>query len=94
MYECFHCGHRSVVWDSDYDFSDYGYEGKGIVHACHCAHCGAEIEYRVKTESDEDDDGEPIDDGYSSNMYCDNSGYCGGTSCPNYYKCHDTKEGG
>ena len=29
MYECFHCGHRSVVWDSDFIFEDFGYEGEG-----------------------------------------------------------------
>lgn len=28
MYECFHCGTKSVVWDCDYDFVDFGYEGK------------------------------------------------------------------
>jgi len=32
MYECFHCGCKSVIWDTDFDFSDYGeYE---------CFHCG------------------------------------------------------
>lgn len=47
MYECFHCCTKSVVWDADFDFSDFGYEGEGIVHVCHCTNCGAEIEYRV-----------------------------------------------
>lgn len=47
MYECFHCGQRAVIWDSDFDYEDYGYDGEGIVHACHCTNCGAEIEYRV-----------------------------------------------
>ena len=51
MYECFHCGHRSVIWDSDFTFEDYGLEGEGLVH--HCANCGAEIEYYVPiTEED------------------------------------------
>lgn len=45
MFECFNCLHRTVIWDCDYDYSDYGYEGNGIVHICHCTHCGAEIEY-------------------------------------------------
>lgn len=44
MYECFHCGERAVIWDAGFDFSDFGYEGEGIVHCCHC---GAEIEYRI-----------------------------------------------
>lgn len=32
---------------SDFDFSDFGLEGEGIVHMCHCTNCGAEIEYKV-----------------------------------------------
>lgn len=55
MYECFHCGTKSVSWDADFDFEDFGYEGRGIVHTCHCNHCGAEIEYRIKTEDNEEE---------------------------------------
>lgn len=47
MYECFHCGSKSVIWDCDYTFADFGYEGTGIVQTCHCENCGAEIEYRI-----------------------------------------------
>ena len=47
VYECFHCGERQVIWDSDFDFEDFGYEGEGIVQILHCMNCGAEIEYRV-----------------------------------------------
>ena len=55
MYECFHCGQRSVVWDADFDFEDFGLEGIGIVHVCHCANCGAEINYYISCgEPDED----------------------------------------
>ena len=28
MYECFHCGARAVIWDSDFDFADFGYDGE------------------------------------------------------------------
>lgn len=57
MYECFHCLHRAVIWDCDYDFEDFGYEGQGIVQMCHCTHCGAEIEYRIPVpESGGEDD--------------------------------------
>lgn len=52
MYECFHCGSRSVIWDADFDFEDYGLEGSGVVHACHCCNCGARIEYYVGEEED------------------------------------------
>lgn len=34
MYECFHCGSRGVIWDNDFSFEDFGYEGEGIVHVC------------------------------------------------------------
>ena len=54
-YECFHCLCNSVVWDADFDFEDFGYEGQGIVHICHCANCGAEIEYRVPIGDSDDD---------------------------------------
>ena len=43
-----------MVWDADFDFEDFGYEGQGIVHIYHCANCGAEIEYRVPILSKED----------------------------------------
>ena len=53
MYECFHCLTRSVIWDADFTFEDYGLEGEGLVHHCHCTNCGAEIEYYVPiTEED------------------------------------------
>lgn len=54
MYECFHCGEKAVVWDNDFTFEDYGYEGEGIVHACRCANCGAEIEYRISIPDEEE----------------------------------------
>ena len=55
MYECFHCLQKTVIWDSDFDFSDMGYEGEGIVHICHCTNCGAEIEYKVSFGGEEED---------------------------------------
>ena len=54
MYECFHCGSRAVIWDADFDFEDFGYDSAGIVHVCHCGNCGAEIEYRIKVEDDDE----------------------------------------
>ena len=55
MYECFHCGKKAVAWDADFDFSDMGYEGEGIVHTCHCTECGADIEYRIKIATTEEE---------------------------------------
>ena len=53
MYECFHCGQRSVVWQADFDFEDYGMEGERIVQVCKCTNCGADILYLISiTEED------------------------------------------
>lgn len=54
MYECFHCLSRSVIWDNDFSFEDFGYEGDGLVHCCHCANCGAYIEYRISLDDFEE----------------------------------------
>lgn len=55
MYECFHCGNRSVIWDCDYDTEDYGFEPGGIVHVLHCDVCGAEITYIIYNKEEEED---------------------------------------
>lgn len=52
MYECFHCGHRSVVWENDFMASEYGYEIEGIIHVLHRANCKAEIEYYIPDEAE------------------------------------------
>lgn len=26
--------------------------------------------------------------GFAENMHCDNTGYCAGATCKNYYNCH------
>lgn len=54
MYECFHCGQRAVIWSGDFMFEEMGYDGDGIVHICHCSNCGAEIEYRIPIETEEE----------------------------------------
>lgn len=56
MNRCFHCGEPTVIWDSDFSFDDFGYEGDGIVQILHCGSCGAEIEYRLRFEEEEGDD--------------------------------------
>ena len=52
MYECFNCGERGVIWDNDFSFEDYGYEGEGIIHECHCTKCGARVVYEVPLGED------------------------------------------
>lgn len=55
MYECFHCGARAVIWDSDFDYEDFGYEGPGIVQVLHCTNCGAYIEYHIDCGTDDEE---------------------------------------
>lgn len=56
MYECFHCGHRSVIWESDFMAEELGYEENGIIHICHCTNCNAEIEYFIPIDEVIDND--------------------------------------
>lgn len=53
MYECFNCGCKTVIWDSDFDSEDYGYEEHGIIHECHCENCGARITYFVPSNNED-----------------------------------------
>lgn len=56
LFECFHCGARGVIWDADFNSEEYGYREGGLVHACHCTKCGAEILYLILPAEDEEDD--------------------------------------
>lgn len=55
MFQCFHCLHQSLIWDNDYSFEDFGYEGDGIVQILHCSNCGAEVEYRISFNKEDID---------------------------------------
>ena len=46
---------KKVIWDGDFDFSDYGIEGEGIVHELHCENCGAKITYLIPINMEEDE---------------------------------------
>lgn len=54
VYRCFNCGEMAVGWYASFTFEDCGYMGDGIVHMCKCRNCGAEIEYRIRLDEDED----------------------------------------
>lgn len=45
-----------MIWDSDFDFEDYGLEGKGIIHECHCTNCGARITYEIPCDNEDNDE--------------------------------------
>lgn len=31
MFKCYECGAKSVIWNNDFSFEDYGIEGEGII---------------------------------------------------------------
>jgi len=46
---CWFCG-SPLIWGSDFNFEDYGYEGDGIVATFNCSNCNAEGELRLNCE--------------------------------------------
>lgn len=50
---CWHCGGR-LCWDNDFDYHDFYGEGEGVVHILHCMDCGAEVEYSLRTDEEEE----------------------------------------
>ena len=45
---CNQCG-SDMIWQSDFSFEDYGYEGDGLVAVAICSKCGTYAEYRTET---------------------------------------------
>lgn len=50
---CWFCGGR-MIWQSDFDFEDYGREGDGIVAVLLCTECGAVAEFYTNEEEEEE----------------------------------------
>lgn len=42
----------------------------------------------IEESEDDADYEEDYEEDAMGNMFCDNSGYCSGTSCPQYWECH------
>ena len=43
--KCWFCnGEKELMWNSDFSFEDYGYEGEGIVTVLTCSNCNAHFE--------------------------------------------------
>ena len=61
MFECYHCGARAVIWDCDFDSEDFGYDRPGIIQTFHCTSCGADIEYAIWIDDEEEADVDPAD---------------------------------
>lgn len=49
---CWFCGGR-LIWGSDFDAEDLGYDRAGIVAQLHCSNCGAFVEYTLLEEEEE-----------------------------------------
>ena len=54
MYECINCGAKSVSWQSDFTFDEYGFPGDGVVSVWHCNNCGADILYLIHSGDEYD----------------------------------------
>lgn len=51
MTNCWFCGSK-MIWNSDFSFEDYGYEGEGVVAVLSCSNedCGVNAEFKSKLE--------------------------------------------
>jgi len=45
-----------MIWGGDKDFSDFGYEGEGIVANLSCPNCGATAEFMTNIEDGKGED--------------------------------------
>lgn len=48
---CWFCGHE-MIWNSDFDFEDYGIEGEGFVTTLSCPNCKATAEFYSKIKEE------------------------------------------
>tara|TARA_Y100000310_G_scaffold301371_1_gene337820 strand:+ start:455 stop:619 length:165 start_codon:yes stop_codon:yes gene_type:complete len=53
--KCWHCNNK-LIWGGDFDYSDYGIEGEGIVSNLSCMNedCGAYVEVYLKLDKEEE----------------------------------------
>ena len=49
--KCWHCN-SEVIWGGDFDFEDYGMDGKGIVSNLSCSNCKAFYECYLDLEEE------------------------------------------
>lgn len=46
--KCWHC-REELIWQGDFNFEDYGFDGEGVVTALSCSSCEAEVEVYLAT---------------------------------------------
>lgn len=44
---------NEMVWDSDVDAEDIGYDTPGIVTFCHCNYCNASVDIYIPLEEEQ-----------------------------------------
>ena len=54
MLKCPNCGHE-MIWQSDFDFEDYGMDGKGIVQNFSCPECETDVIVMTPIKEEESD---------------------------------------
>lgn len=50
-----YCCKSKIIWQSDFEISEFGGEDEGIVSVWSCPNCGADVYIVMKTEEDEDE---------------------------------------
>ena len=55
--KCWHCNNE-LIWVGDFDYSNYGIDGEGIVSNLSCMNkdCGAYVEVYLKTDKKENNE--------------------------------------
>ena len=41
--KCYHCNNK-LIWNSDFDYEDFGLDGEGVVTSLSCSKCNAYVE--------------------------------------------------
>ena len=50
---CWYCSGQ-LIWDSDFNYDEVFGEGEGGVKYLHCSQCGAEVQYSLRDDDDQD----------------------------------------
>jgi DNA-directed RNA polymerase subunit RPC12/RpoP len=53
IYRCWYCG-GELCWDCDYNYDEVYGEGEGIVTMLHCMDCGAEVQYSLRDDEEDE----------------------------------------
>ena len=64
--KCWHCN-SEVIWGGDFDFEDYGMDGKGIVSNLTCSNCKAYYECYLDLEEESNGEKEIVSSQDKSN---------------------------